>query len=136
MSTHVRSSIYFAGERNEKVQRFKRWFWSVVEKMNNHERQDLVRLWTNIFPYCTCPAGRVTYNFHSSCKHLHLYFKRVCNKEHKGGISNMTSSSNSSQSTRHVGMNYSAFLDFISNYEWMSGIFVSCKGPFYVDFLL
>ena len=25
------------------MQRFKRWFWSVVEKMNNQERQDLVR---------------------------------------------------------------------------------------------
>ena len=38
---------------------------------------------TNIFQYCTCPAGRVTYNFHSSCKHMHLSFKSVCNKEHK-----------------------------------------------------
>ena len=36
--------------------------------------------------YCTCPAGRVTYNFHSSCKHMHLSFKSVCNKEHKGVI--------------------------------------------------
>ena len=53
--------------------------------------------------YCTCPAGQVTYNFHSSCKHVHLSLKRVCNKEHKGVICNMTSSSNSSQSTRPVG---------------------------------
>ncbi|KAH3897176.1 hypothetical protein DPMN_021361 [Dreissena polymorpha] len=36
-----------SGESNEKVQRFKRWFWSVVEKMNNHERQDLVYFWTS-----------------------------------------------------------------------------------------
>ncbi|KAL3890879.1 hypothetical protein ACJMK2_003152 [Sinanodonta woodiana] len=36
-----------SGENNEKVQRFKRWFWSVVEKMNNHERQDLVYFWTS-----------------------------------------------------------------------------------------
>ena len=58
---------------------------------------------TKIFQYCTCPAGRVTYNFHSSCKHVHLSFKSVCNKEHKGVICNMTSSSNSSKSTRPVG---------------------------------
>ena len=30
---------------------------------------------TKIFQYSTCPAGRVTYNFHSSCKHMHLSFK-------------------------------------------------------------
>ena len=45
----------------------------------------------------------MTYNFHLSPKHMHLSFKSVCNKEHKGVISNMTSSSNSSQSTRPVG---------------------------------
>ena len=58
---------------------------------------------TNIFQYCTCPAGRVTYNFHSSCKYMHLCFKSVCNKEDKGVICIMTSSSNSSQSTCPVG---------------------------------
>ena len=55
---------------------------------------------TKIFQYCTCPAGRVTYNFHSSCKHMHLSFKSVCNREHKEVIYNTTSSSYSSQSTR------------------------------------
>ena len=30
------------GEGGEKVQRFKKWFWSIVEKMNPSERQDLV----------------------------------------------------------------------------------------------
>ena len=58
---------------------------------------------TKFFQYCTCPAGRVTYNFHSYCKQMHLSFKTVCNKEHKGVICNMTSSSNSSQSTRPTG---------------------------------
>ena len=58
---------------------------------------------TKIFQDCTCPAGRVAYNFHSSFKHMHLSFKSVCNKEHKGVICNTTSSSNSSQSTRPVG---------------------------------
>ncbi|XP_055998190.1 E3 ubiquitin-protein ligase UBR5-like isoform X2 [Ostrea edulis] len=36
-----------SGENNDKVQRFKRWFWSVVEKMSNQERQDLVYFWTS-----------------------------------------------------------------------------------------
>ena len=58
---------------------------------------------TKIFKYCTCPARRVTYNFRSYCKHMHLSFKSVCNKEHKGVICNMTSSSSSFQSTRPVG---------------------------------
>ena len=29
---------------------------------------------TKIFHYCTCPAGHVTYNFHSSYKHMNLSF--------------------------------------------------------------
>ncbi|ESN90470.1 hypothetical protein HELRODRAFT_71154 [Helobdella robusta] len=33
------------GDRSEKVQRFKKWFWSTVEKMNPVERQDLVYFW-------------------------------------------------------------------------------------------
>jgi len=31
----------------EKVQRFKKWFWSTVEKMNSTEKQDLVYFWTS-----------------------------------------------------------------------------------------
>ena len=45
---------------------------------------------TKIFQYCTCPTGRVTYNFHLSCKHMHLSFKSICNKEHKVVICYMT----------------------------------------------
>ena len=41
---------------------------------------------TKIFQYSTCPGGRVTYKFHSSCKHMRLSFKSVCNEEHKGVI--------------------------------------------------
>ena len=37
-----------SGEGGEKVQRFKRWFWSIVEKMNNVERQDLVSTITTL----------------------------------------------------------------------------------------
>ena len=58
---------------------------------------------TKIIQYCTCPAGRVFYNFHSSSKHIHLSFKSACNKEHMGVIYDMTSSSNSSQSTHPTG---------------------------------
>ena len=59
---------------------------------------------------------------------MHLSFKSICNKEYKGVICDMTSSSNSSQSTRPtgrvLGKNYSSFLDFTRNYERTSGIFV------------
>jgi len=34
-------------EGMEKVQRFKKWFWSTVEKMNATEKQDLVYFWTS-----------------------------------------------------------------------------------------
>ena len=59
---------------------------------------------------------------------MHLSFKSVCNKEHKGVKCYMISSSNSSKSTRPIGRvlweNYSSFLDFTRNYERASGIFV------------
>ena len=58
---------------------------------------------TKKFKYCTCPAGRMTYKFHLSCKHMHLSFKSLCYKEHKGVICNTTSSSIFSQSARPTG---------------------------------
>ena len=58
---------------------------------------------TKIFQYCTGPAGRVTYNFHSSCKHIYMSFKSVCNTENKVVICNMTSWSNSSYRTSALG---------------------------------
>ena len=48
-------------------------------------------------------SGQVTYNIHLSCKHMHLSFKSVCNKEHKGVICNKISSSTSLQSTHPTG---------------------------------
>ena len=51
---------------------------------------------TKIFPYCTCPTAQLSYNFHSSCKHMHMSFKSLCNRAHKGVICNMTSLSYSS----------------------------------------
>ena len=62
--------------------------------------------------YCVWPRGLilhlscirwVTYNFHLSCKHMHLSFKSVFNREQKGVICNMTSS-NSYQSTHPTGV--------------------------------
>ena len=58
---------------------------------------------TKIFQYCNCPAGQVTNNFHSSCKHMHLSFKSTCNKEHKVVICNMTSWNKFSKSTCPTG---------------------------------
>ena len=98
--------------------------WAGKQNFNSYLSGD------KIFQYCTCPAGRVTYNFHSSCKCMHMSFKSVCNKEHKGVICKVTSLSYSSQSTRPIGRvlgkNYSSFLDFRRNYERKNGIFVPC----------
>ena len=63
----------------------------------------VIKQGTKIIQYCTCPAGQVTYNFHWSCKHMHVSFKSICNKGHKGVVCNMISFSNSSQSTRPIG---------------------------------
>ncbi|XP_055383009.1 E3 ubiquitin-protein ligase hyd isoform X2 [Condylostylus longicornis] len=35
-----------SSEESDKIIKFKRWLWSIVEKMNNLERQDLVYFWT------------------------------------------------------------------------------------------
>lgn len=45
---HVQTLISYttfndeSGETNEKLLKFKRWLWGIVEKMSNLERQDLV----------------------------------------------------------------------------------------------
>ena len=78
--------------------------WVSLEEQSDLHLHCLLQLQeTKIFQYCTCPAGGVTYNFHSYCKHMHLSFKSVCNKELKGVISNRTSSSNSSLSSHPTG---------------------------------
>jgi E3 ubiquitin-protein ligase EDD1 len=35
-----------SGENSERLVKFKRWLWSIVEKMTHLERQDLVYFWT------------------------------------------------------------------------------------------
>ena len=64
----------------------------------------MVQMYTGdkISKYCTCPEGLVTQNFLLSCKHMHLSFKSVCNKELKG-VMCMTSLINTFQSTRPTG---------------------------------
>ena len=60
---------------------------------------------------------------------MHLSFKSVCNKEHKGVICNMTSSSNSFQSTQDECLSalgrITSFLDFTRNYKRTSEIFAT-----------
>lgn len=40
----IHSGVLFIGETSERINQFKKWFWSVLEKFNPIERQDLVRL--------------------------------------------------------------------------------------------
>jgi len=38
----LKQSFLFSGAGAEKLLKFKKWFWSIVEKMTNADRQDLV----------------------------------------------------------------------------------------------
>ena len=73
-------------------------------------------------------SGRVTYNFHSSCKHTHLSFKSIWNKEHKGVIWLPWAILPKALILQDecFGKNYSSFLVFTCNHERTSGIFVPC----------
>lgn len=44
--------LHSTGENADKLLQFKRWFWSIVEKMSMTERQDLVSLFSGTFQ-CT-----------------------------------------------------------------------------------
>lgn len=35
-----------SGETGDKLSRFKKWFWQLIEKMSNLERQELIYFWT------------------------------------------------------------------------------------------
>lgn len=67
----TRDFIFPTGENADKLLQFKRWFWSIVEKMSMTERQDLVslrfflhlnyKLETNFIFFCSsycCPTLR------------------------------------------------------------------------------
>ena len=69
----------------------------------------------------------MTYNFHSCCKHMHLSFKSLCNKEHKElWLPRVILPKALVLQDECYGKNYSSFLDFTRNYERTSGIFVPC----------
>lgn len=55
--------IYLIEKEEETLTRFKSWFWSVVERMNTRERQELLYFWTsspalpaNTESYQPCPS--------------------------------------------------------------------------------
>ena len=77
-------------------------FWPLVP-LGKSEWMFNSRQGTKLFKYCTCPAGWVAYNFHSSCKHMHMSLKSICNKEHKWVICTTTSLSNFFESTSPAG---------------------------------
>ena len=55
----------------------------MIEEMHEKINKDLLCLvmqGTKIFQYCTCPAGRVTYKFNSSCKHMFCALKEYAIK--------------------------------------------------------
>ena len=90
---------------------------------------EIIKQGTRILQYCTCPAGRVTYNFHLSWKHMHVSFKSVCNKEHKGVIwlHRVILPKALVLQGECFGKYYSSFPDFTRYSERTSGIFVPCK---------
>ena len=44
--------LYYLGETSDRINQFKKWFWSVLEKFNAVERQDLVRMTSDICLKC------------------------------------------------------------------------------------
>ena len=46
----------------------------LIGQLSLSGQYDIALQGTKIFTYCTCPAGLVTYNFHSSCKRMHMSF--------------------------------------------------------------
>lgn len=47
-----------SSEGSDKLLKFKRWFWSIVEKMNTLERQDLVRNYMHM-PWCIVTSIKI-----------------------------------------------------------------------------
>lgn len=40
-------SIFPLGKGSDQITKFKSWFWTIVERMSNRERQDLLYFWTS-----------------------------------------------------------------------------------------
>ena len=72
----------------------------------------LVQQGTKIFQYCMSDL-----QFSLILQTHSLSFKRICNKEHKGVIYNVISSSNSFQSNRPIGRELSGELLILSRFH-------------------
>jgi len=67
-----------SGESNERLLKFKRWLWSIVEKMSHIERQDLVSTMKDChIPFQKCCLLKIVYI--TVCYHNinHIYFKHA-----------------------------------------------------------
>ena len=59
-------SLHPLGENADKLLQFKRWFWSIVEKMSMTERQDLVGLRFFYSKFTLKPLSLVIYGLVSN----------------------------------------------------------------------
>lgn len=50
----------YLDKNNELIEQFKGWFWSLVERMNNKERQDLVSVSVIAYYYKSLILGSCT----------------------------------------------------------------------------
>ena len=71
----IQTVVNYDGTCIPKMNFFKNIFFKAKKqaKLPSIQRVKVSIQRTKIFKYCTCPAGRVTYNFHSSCKHMHVF---------------------------------------------------------------
>ena len=56
-------SLLFSGAGAEKLLKFKKWFWSIVEKMSNSDRQDLVSAKKNYYTFTSVFGFQVVAGF-------------------------------------------------------------------------
>ena len=56
-------SLLFSGAAAEKLLKFKKWFWSIVEKMSNSDRQDLVSAKKNCYTFTSVFGFQVVAGF-------------------------------------------------------------------------
>ena len=93
-------------------------------------RQTIIIQGTKIFQHCTCPAGRVTYNFHSSSNTwtclLKVYAIKNIREWYAIWLPWVILPKALVLQDECFWENYSSVLDFTRNYKRTSGIFVPC----------
>lgn len=47
LMVHVDLFVFFVEKGSDHIVRFKSWLWSIVERMSNREKQDLLYFWTS-----------------------------------------------------------------------------------------